>query len=107
MKVFDDRRCVRDLWILKKVILIDTYMSLTSTAEGNWESGKVYAVDKHSLEESTLFTNFTNRMTPTFFSKIGVQFLSMKRSDTKNVNVIWLRQVSMEHAKSRDQSAVP
>ena len=86
------------MWILKKIILIDTYTS-------NGINGKVFSVHKASLEDTALFAGFTNRNTPTFFSKTGVQFLSMKRCsrypDTHNV--LWFRHVSMEHDASRDQ----
>ena len=86
------------MWILKNVILIDTYMSHGKS------SGKVLSVHKGSMEDSELFANFTHKNTPTYFSKSGIQFLSMEQcAKSETLNTLWLRHVSMEHDPSRDQ----
>ena len=100
-----NRRCVKDLWILRNVILIGTYMSLPK--EGTVDDGKVYSIDKNLMTknlmcETTLFANFTNKKTAAHFSGMGLRLLSTKFDEASNVNVIWLRQVSMDLEKQHD-----
>ena len=92
-----NQRCVKDLWILENVILIGTYMALPT--EGAADDGKVYAVTKNLMSETTLFTNFTNKETIAFLSRTCLRLLSIIFDEGSNVYVLWLRQVSMEHQR--------